>query len=250
MNALVLLLLLLGAKPLPGPVQEADALRSEVNRLQSEVTLLGALSASATFSSAPCARSSSACARPARAPRASQPVAAPFLAAPPAGPTSSGSRRAPYSPAVEVESFLRHDTVVLKLRPGRGGRRAHRGRARAHSGRERVDLPIDQSGPSTSSSGRPPRGTSTTSACATGERPARGERPRQGEAERGPVRAGRLPRGVRPPQTSRIAVTPTTRRTAVTVTIERRSFAPAVATTRPHFTSVFARRPRPAPPRR
>jgi len=51
-------------------------------------------------------------------------------------------------------------------------------------------------------------------------------------------------------QTSRIAVTPTTTMTTVTVTIDRRSFAPAVATTSPHFTRVFARAATTSAPRR
>jgi hypothetical protein len=47
----------------------------------------------------------------------SQPVAAPFLAAPPTGSDRLGvARTAVFAPRVDVDSFRRHDTVVLKLR--------------------------------------------------------------------------------------------------------------------------------------
>jgi hypothetical protein len=46
-----------------------------------------------------------------------QPVAAPFLAAPPPGSDRLGvARTAVFAPRVDVDSFRRHDTVVLKLR--------------------------------------------------------------------------------------------------------------------------------------
>ncbi len=46
-----------------------------------------------------------------------QPVAAPFLAAPPAGSDRLGvARTAVFAPRIDVDSFRRHDTVELKLR--------------------------------------------------------------------------------------------------------------------------------------
>jgi hypothetical protein len=141
MYALAVLLLL-------GPAQEPDALRSEVNRLQSEVTLLhGAL------------RERDALLSTVREELAGvredlhelrdrpQPVAAPFLASPPAGSDKLGvSKGAVLAPRVEVESFLRHDTVVLKLRRVEAGAVRTVAELELTPDASGVDLPIDQSG--------------------------------------------------------------------------------------------------------
>jgi hypothetical protein len=141
MIALALLLLL-------GPAQEADALRSEVMRLQSEVDQLhGAL------------RERDALLGTVREELVStreglrelkdrpQPVAAPFLAAPPPSSDRLGvAKTAVLAPRVEVESFLRHDTVVLKLRRVEAGTVRTVAELELTPDASGVDLPLDQSG--------------------------------------------------------------------------------------------------------
>jgi hypothetical protein len=136
------LLFLLGAP------QEADALRSEVSRLTAEVALLkGSL------------RERDALLGTVREELAGvredlrelrdrpQPVAAPFLAAPPAGSDRLGvAKGAVLAPRVEVESFLRHDTVVLKLRRVEAGTVRTVAEVELTPDASGVDLPIDQSG--------------------------------------------------------------------------------------------------------
>lgn len=141
MLALTLLLLL-------PPVQDADALRSEVTRLQSELALLkdaqrvrdqvlekvgqeivGARDDVRELRDRP------------------QPVAAPFLAAPPAGSDRLGvAKQAVFAPRVEVDSFLRHDTVVLKLRRVEAAAVRTVAEVELTPDASGVDLPIDQSG--------------------------------------------------------------------------------------------------------
>lgn len=141
MNAFALLLLL-------GPVQEADALRSELTRLQSEMVLLrGAL------------RERDALLGTVREELVGvredlreirdrpQPVAAPFLAGPPAGSDKLGvARGAVLAPRIEVDSFLRHDTVVLKLRRVEATGVRTVAEVELTPDASGVDLPIDQSG--------------------------------------------------------------------------------------------------------
>jgi hypothetical protein len=141
MLALVLLLLL-------PPVQEETALRSEVMRLQSEVALMrdtqktrdeflenvrqelvGVRGDVHDMRERP------------------QPVAAPFLAGPPAGSDKLGvARGAVFAPRVEVDSFLRHDTVVLKLRRVEASAVRPVAEVQLDPDENGVDLPIDQSG--------------------------------------------------------------------------------------------------------
>jgi hypothetical protein len=141
MIALALLLLL-------GPVQEADALRSEVSRLQSEVALLrGALHERDALLGT--VREELAGVREdVRELRdRPQPVAAPFLAAPPVGSDRLGvAKSAVFAPRVEVESFLRHDTVVLKLRRVEAAGVRTVAEVELTPDATGVDLPIDQSG--------------------------------------------------------------------------------------------------------
>jgi hypothetical protein len=141
MYALALLLLL-------GPAQEPDALRQEMNRLQSEVTLLnGAL------------RERDALLSTVREELAGvredlhelrdrpQPVAAPFLASPPPSSDKLGvAKGAVLAPRVEVDSFLRHDTVVLKVRRVEAGAVRTVAELELTPDANGVDLPIDQSG--------------------------------------------------------------------------------------------------------
>jgi hypothetical protein len=141
MYALAVLLLL-------GPAQDEAALRSEMNRLQSEVTLLkGAL------------RERDALLGTVREELVGvredlrelrdrpQPVAAPFLASPPASSDRLGvAKGAVFAPRVEVESFLRHDTVVLRLRRVEATGLRVVGELELTPDASGVDLPIDQSG--------------------------------------------------------------------------------------------------------
>jgi hypothetical protein len=141
MPVLALLLLL-------PPVQEETALRSEVMRLQTEVTLLrdtqkrrdeflenvrqelvGVRGDVHEMRERP------------------QPVAAPFLAGPPASSDKLGvARGAVFAPRIEVDSFLRHDTVVLKLRRVEASAVRPVAEVQLDPDENGVDLPIDQSG--------------------------------------------------------------------------------------------------------
>jgi hypothetical protein len=147
MLALPLLLLL---APVPAAPQEADAsaLRSQVTRLEGELRVMrGEVAARDAFLGT--VRDELALLRgELKALRERpQPVAAPFLAAPPPSSDRFGAARtAVFAPRVEVESFLRHDTVVLRVR------RLEASGARLVAELELtpdlsgIDLPIDESG--------------------------------------------------------------------------------------------------------
>ncbi len=141
MIALALLLLL-------GPVQEADALRSEVSRLQSEVALLrGALHERDALLGTVREELAGVREDVRELRERPQPVAAPFLAAPPVGSDRLGvAKSAVFAPRVEVESFLRHDTVVLKLRRVEAAGVRTVAEVELTPDATGVDLPIDQSG--------------------------------------------------------------------------------------------------------
>jgi hypothetical protein len=148
MIALALLLLLAGAKPLLPPVQEADALRSEVSRLQSEVALLQGSLRERDELLGTVRQELAGVREDLRELRdRPQPVAAPFLAAPPAGSDKLGvAKGAVLAPRVEVDSFLRHDTVVLKLRRVEASAVRTVAEVELTPDAAGVDLPIDQSG--------------------------------------------------------------------------------------------------------
>jgi hypothetical protein len=148
MLALTLLLLLPGATPLPPPAQEADALRSEVSRLESELTRLKGSLAERDALLGTVREELAGVREDLRALRdRPQPVAAPFLAAPPAGSDKLGvARGAVLAPRVEVESFLRHDTVVLKLRRVEAAAVRTVAEVELTPDASGVDLPIDQNG--------------------------------------------------------------------------------------------------------
>jgi hypothetical protein len=141
MIALSLLLLL-------APAQEAEGLRSEVLRLQSEVALLqGALREREALLGT--VREELAASREdlRELKDRPQPVAAPFLAAPPPSSDRLGvAKTAVLAPRVEVDSFLRHDTVVLKLRRVEAGAVRNVAEVELTPDAGGVDLPIDQSG--------------------------------------------------------------------------------------------------------
>jgi hypothetical protein len=148
MIALALLLLLAGAKPLLPAVQEADALRSEVSRLQSEVALLQGSLRERNELLGTVRQELVGVREDLRELRdRPQPVAAPFLAAPPAGSDRLGvAKGAVFAPRVEVDSFLRHDTVVLKLRRVEAAAARTVAEVELTPDAAGVDLPIDQSG--------------------------------------------------------------------------------------------------------
>jgi hypothetical protein len=137
-------LLLLGTNP----VQEAEALRSDVLRLRSEVALLlGAVREHDTLLGK--VRDELAGAREdlRELKDRPQPLAAPFLAAPPVGSDRLGvARTAVFAPRVDVESFLRHDTVLLKLRRVEAGAVRSVGEVEITPDAPGVDLPLDQNG--------------------------------------------------------------------------------------------------------
>ncbi len=141
MNAFALLLLL-------GPVQDADALRSEVTRLQSEVALLrGALSERDSLLGTVREELAGTRTDLRELRDRPQPVAAPFLASPPAGSDKLGvAKGAVLAPRIEVESFVRHDTVVLKLRRVEAAVVRTVAEVELTPDASGVDLPIDQSG--------------------------------------------------------------------------------------------------------
>jgi hypothetical protein len=76
-----------------------------------------------------------------------QPVAASFLAAPPAGSERLGvARTAVFAPRVEVASFRRHDTLYLKLRRIEATRVQTVAELELTPDASSVALPLDQSG--------------------------------------------------------------------------------------------------------
>jgi len=143
MPALALVLLLF-----PAPAQEADALRAEVLRMRSEIALLqAALKERDTLLGA--VRDELAGTREdlRELKDRPQPVAAPFLASPPTGSDRLGvARTAVFAPRVDVESFLRHDTVSLKVRRVEAGAVRIVDEVEITPDAGFVDLPIDQSG--------------------------------------------------------------------------------------------------------
>ena len=141
MLALALLLLL-------PPVQEESALRSEVMRLQTELALLRDTEKVRDEFLATVRQELVGVRDDVRDMRERpQPVAAPFLAGPPASSDKLGvARGAVFAPRVEVDSFLRHDTVVLKLRRVEASAVRPVAEVQLDPDENGVDLPIDQSG--------------------------------------------------------------------------------------------------------
>ncbi|HXK09142.1 MAG TPA: hypothetical protein VMT70_05840 [Vicinamibacteria bacterium] len=143
MGSLALAFLLLG----PGQ-DEAEALRLEVNRLKGEVSLLqSALHERDALLGTVREELVGAREDVRDLKERPQPVAAPFLAAPPPSSDKLGvARTALFAPRVDVESFLRHDTVVLKLRRVEAGSVRNVAELELTPDASGVDLPIDQSG--------------------------------------------------------------------------------------------------------
>ena len=123
------LLLLLASGPVASPAarpapallvqdQEADSLRSEVSRLKGDVRKLeGDVTARNELLGSVREELGGVKEELRALKERPQPVAAPFLTAPPAGSDRLGvAKSAVLAPRVEVESFLRHDTVVLRLK--------------------------------------------------------------------------------------------------------------------------------------
>ena len=141
MLALALLLLL-------PPVQEESALRSEVIRLQTELALLRDTQKVRDEFLDTVRQELVGVRDDVREMRERpQPVAAPFLAGPPASSDKLGvARGAVFAPRIEVDSFLRHDTVVLKLRRVEASAVRPVAEVQLDPDENGVDLPIDQSG--------------------------------------------------------------------------------------------------------
>ncbi len=141
MLALALLLLL-------PPVQEETALRSEVMRLQTELALLRDTQKVRDEFLETVRQELVGVRGDVRDMRERpQPVAAPFLAGPPASSDKLGvARGAVFAPRIEVDSFLRHDTVVLKLRRVEASAVRPVAEVQLDPDQNGVDLPIDQSG--------------------------------------------------------------------------------------------------------
>ena len=141
MLALALLLLL-------PPVQDESALRSEMMRLQTELALLRDTQKARDEFLETVRQELVGVRDDVREMRERpQPVAAPFLAGPPASSDRLGvARVAVFAPRVEVDSFLRHDTVVLKLRRVEASAVRPVAEVQLDPDENGVDLPIDQSG--------------------------------------------------------------------------------------------------------
>ncbi len=141
MIALALLLLL-------PPAQEETALRSELMRLQTELALLRDTQKVRDEFLATVRQELVGVRDDVREMRERpQPVAAPFLAGPPASSDKLGvARGAVFAPRIEVDSFLRHDTVVLKLRRVEASAVRPVAEVQLDPDENGVDLPIDQSG--------------------------------------------------------------------------------------------------------
>jgi hypothetical protein len=139
------LILLLGQAPVP---QEDAALRAQVFELRSELALIQtALKERDALLGTVRDELSGARGDLRELKERPQPLAAPFLAAPPVGSDRLGvARTAVFAPRVEVESFLRHDSVYLKLR--RVEAQAVRTVAEVEITPDApgVDLPLDMSG--------------------------------------------------------------------------------------------------------
>jgi hypothetical protein len=131
-----------------GPVQEAESLRSEVTRLRSEVELLqGALREREKLLGTVREELAGTREDMRELKDRPQPVAAPFLAAPPPSTDRLGAAKtAVLAPRVEVDSFLRHDTVVLKLRRVEASAVRTVAEVELTPDASGIDLPIDQSG--------------------------------------------------------------------------------------------------------
>ena len=141
MLALALLLLL-------PPVQDESALRSEMMRLQTELALLRETQKARDEFLGTVRQELVGVRDDVREMRERpQPVAAPFLAGPPASSDRLGvARAAVFAPRVEVDAFLRHDTVVLKLRRVEASSVRPVAEVQLDPDENGVDLPIDQSG--------------------------------------------------------------------------------------------------------
>jgi hypothetical protein len=133
---------------LPGLPQEADALRSEVARLRNESARLEAAVRERDDLLGTVRDQLAAVRGEVRELRERpEPIAAAFLAAPPTPSDRLGvARTAVFAPRVEVESFLRHDSVYLKLRRVETNAIRTLAEVELTPDARGVDLPLDLSG--------------------------------------------------------------------------------------------------------
>jgi hypothetical protein len=116
---ITLALLLLAAAPQAAPAKDDDvALRSELRRLETENNrLVGVVREREGLLEEVREQLGGLREDVKELKERPQPVAAPFLVAPPTGSDRLGvARTAVFAPRIDVDSFRRHDTVVLKLR--------------------------------------------------------------------------------------------------------------------------------------
>ena len=130
------------------PAQEADAARAEASRLRGELALLQGALRERDLLLGTVREELAGVRQDLRELRdRPQPVAAPFLAAPAVASDRLGvARGAVFAPRVEVDSFLRHDTVVLRLRRVESAAVRTVAEVELTPDASGVDLPIDQSG--------------------------------------------------------------------------------------------------------
>jgi hypothetical protein len=158
-NMLALLVLLAAApaaavEPAARPAQaaqqdqEAGSLRGEVSRLKGEVSRLEDEVASRDKLLGSVRDQLGGVREDLRAlQERPQPVAVPFLSAPPMGSDRLGvAKGVVLAPRVEVESFLRHDTVALRLKRVEASGLRLVGELELTPDLSGVDLPIDQNG--------------------------------------------------------------------------------------------------------
>jgi hypothetical protein len=146
---LALALFLLAAAPQSSAVgDEATALRSEMKRLETENRRLGGAVREREALLDDVRQELGAVREDVKELKdRSQLVAAPFLAAPPAGSDRLGvARTAAFAPRVDVDSFRRHDTVVLKLRRVEATAIRTLAELELTPDLAGIELPIDQNG--------------------------------------------------------------------------------------------------------
>ncbi len=133
----------------PGP-QSADAegLRSQISRLESETARLKAALGERDSLLAEVKETLVAARREIRDLKESpQPVAAPFLASPPPASDRLGvARGAAFAPRLEVDSSRRHDTILVRLRRVEPSSIRLVAELEMTSDLAGLDLPLDQNG--------------------------------------------------------------------------------------------------------
>ena len=142
------LLLLLAAGPQSSSADDTDSLRSEVTRLEGENRrLAGSLRERDELLDGVRRQLGGLREDVDEVKERLQPLAAAFLASPPLASDRLGvARTAVFAPRLEVASFRRHDTVLLKLRRVEATRVRIVAELELTPDASGIDLPLDQSG--------------------------------------------------------------------------------------------------------